>query len=218
MKPLFVTTKPDVKDRYAIKPTVSGQMLNFWHNDGQRTSLYTFIPTDRYSQRVIWYDRICRELLEDLRQPKPSVQVVRFAVDSMVIFSDIKGQEVPEMPTEDEAPQVTKKNWDSSALRAELEDKKCSEPAPYILYGKFSRRTKKEYAWRLTPDKPCRQDIRPGYTVKVWTRYGFAEAYVTRIEEAGDLPQPDCRVKRKLTGKEVAARKEKRKKTPPDET
>ena len=218
MKPLFVTTKPDVEDRFAIKLSVSGKTVNFWHNDGKNTYLYTFLPTDRYSHRVVWCDRICRELLEDLRQPKPSVQVVRFAVNGMVIFSDIEAPEVPAMPTEDEAPQITRANWDSSALRAEMEYRKGSEPAPYILYGKFSTRAKKEFSWKLTPDKACRQGIWPGYTVVVWTRYGFGHVIVTRIEEAGDQPEPQFRVKRKLTGKEIAALRAKYKKTPPDET
>ena len=60
MKPLFVTTKPDAKERFAIKQTASGNMINFWHNDGKNIYLYTYIPIDRYSHRVVWCVRSCR--------------------------------------------------------------------------------------------------------------------------------------------------------------
>lgn len=213
MKLLFVTTKKSAKERFAIKPTASGKNINFWHDDGQRIFLYTFVESDMYSRQVVWSDKICRELLEDLRKPTPSVKVIRFAIDNLLVFSDVDTQEVPAMPQKTEAQQMYQEKWDRTAFRAEVEERKCEEPAPYILYGTFSKRSK-EYSWRLTPDKPCRQGIQPGHRVLVWTRYGFCRITVTRIEEAGDQPQPECRVKRKLTLKELA---EERKSPPPDE-
>ena len=199
MKTLYVTTKKNAKEWFAVKPTTNGKKVNFWHDNGQHVYLYTFKQNNRYSRHIVWNDRICRDLLEDLRRPSPSVEVVRFAVDGILFISDPESTpQVPQMPARVKADLKESGEWNGDHVRADIEDYKCSTPAPYILYGEFRENQGKEYAWRLTPDKPKRQGIVPGDKVLVWTRCGFRKVRVTRIEEAGDKEQPECRVKRKL--------------------
>lgn len=217
MELLFVTTREKTKERFAVKPTATGKNINFWHDDGQRLWLYTFVQNDKYSRHIIWTEKICRELLAELRKPTPGVTVVRFAIDGLLVFSDIETPAVPAMPKAPAPNQLKATPWYTPSRKAEYEEKRSSEPAPYILYGVFSRKNQKEYAWRLTPDKHTRQGILPGHRVFVWTRRGLAKVTVTKIEEAGDLPQPEYRVKRKLTLKELAAERAERKPTLPDE-
>jgi len=90
--------------------------------------------------------------------------------------------------------------------RLEIEAEKCEVPAPYILFGKHDG-LDKEYAWRLTPDKPKREGIVPGDRVLVWTRKGFKQVTVTRIEPADDKEQPTARVKKKLPPEEWVFKK-----------
>lgn len=199
MRTLYVTTHKKATEWFAVKPTANGKKLNFWYDDGKHVTLYTFRQCDRYSRHMCWNERICREVLAELRKPAPALDVVRFAVDGVLYLPDPESTpDVPAMPPRTKEQLMKIQEWNSDYIRVNIEDYKCSTPAPFILYGIFPGRSPKEYAWRLTPDKPKRQGIEPGDTVLVWTRCGFRKAQVTRIEEAGDLPQPACRVKRKL--------------------
>ena len=202
MRTLYVTTNKKAKEWFAVKPTTNGKKLNFWHDDGKHVTLYTFRRCEKYNQHMYWNERICRELLEELRKPVPALDVVRFAVDGVLYLADPEATpEVPAMPPKTKEQLMQINEWNNAYIRVNKEDAKCAKPAPYILYGVFPW-NEKEYAWRLTPDKPKRQGIKPGDWVLVWTRAGFRTVRVTRIEEAGDKPQPECRVKRKIEPQE----------------
>lgn len=199
----------------------SENIINFWHITPEHTYLFTIKPNKRFNRRSKWSEELCRELLGELRSPKPDVFVVRYVVDDTVLFSDLQGQCFPKPPKAPQAPPASKKEerkkqheQEQKKLknRSEIEEEKCQEPAPYILYGTHAK-DGKEYAWRLTPDKPKRQGIVPGDRVLVWTKKGFAQAWVTRIEEAGDQEQPAARVKKKLAPGEQFYKYQKKKTT-----
>lgn len=185
---------------FALKQTTKGAAINFWHITPEHTYLYTFKRNDEYNEKMAWTDDVCRELVREMRKSKPSVDVIRFAVDG-VYYLNVDGAAsdgVPKVPCKPDGANEDQEKAAQWKHRLEIEKKKCSVPAPYILYGKHDGMDK-EYAWRLTPDKPKRKGIRPGDRVVVWTRKGFREATVTRIEEARDKVQPAARVKKKLS-------------------
>ena len=197
MRYLFVTTKKSARERFAVKPTTNQKRLNIWHDNGKNIYLYTITQNDKYNQHMVWSERKCRELLEELQQSEPTVQVVRFAVDGVLYIADPESTpEVPAMPEKTAAQIEYQKKW--TVAFAELEAKKGAEPAPFVLFGKHLD-GKKEYSWKLTPDSPARQGIKPGDQVEVWTDYGYKKIVVTRIEkfeEAGI--EPKGRVKKKV--------------------
>ena len=219
-------------ERFAVAPTrnrkKNGTVINFWHVTPSHTYLYTFMANKTYHKRRVWTEELYRELEADLRSPQPSVKVLRFAVDEKVIFSEDGHEQAPKAPEAPKRPdgwemhlqrEERKKEHDQERKkkRAEIEAEKSQEPAPYILYGTHSK-DGKEYAWRLTPDKPKRQGIVPGDRVLVWTKKGFTQAWVTRIEEAGDQEQPAARVKKKLAPGEKVYKYKKNKPVPLEES
>lgn len=198
--------------------------VNYWHLKDGHVYLFTFLPNQKYNKRKHWDRELYLKLEEDLRSAKPSVEVMRFAVDDKVIFyAKGSGFAVPAMP----APPRKSPDWErhleklaqrenaeslqgtqqwgepqmTFEQRAEREEKKGKEKAPYILHGKFSEDSK-EFSWKLTPDKPKRQGIQPGDRVLVWTKKGFAKVTCTRIERVDmrrkQPEHPKYRVKKKL--------------------
>lgn len=210
----------------------SENIINFWHITPEHTYLFTIKPNKRFNRKAKWSEDLCRELLGELRSPKPDVFVVRYVVDDTVLFSDLQGKCFPKPPKapqippelkEDLTKEERKQRREAAALaaqerkakklnRPQIEEAKCQEPAPYILYGTHQKNGK-EYSWRLTPDKPKRQGIVPGDRVLVWTNKGFTQVWVTRIEEAGDREQPTARVKKKLAPGEKLRKKAQKKTT-----
>ncbi len=203
----------------------SENIINFWHITPEHTYLFTIKPNKRFNRKVKWSEELCRELLGELRSPKPDVFVVRYVVDDTVVFSDINGKSFPKPLKAPQAPpvsqkaerkQMPKQEQKKLKKRTAIEKVKGQEPAPYILYGTHSKEGK-EYAWKLTPDKPKRQGIVPGDRVLVWTKNGFTQVWVTRIEEAGDQEQPAARVKKKLAPGEKVYKYKKNKPVPIEE-
>lgn len=175
-----------------------GVGINFWHITPKHTYLFTFRPDDRFNRYAAWDESFCEQLLNELRLPKPSLQLVRYAVDDKVVFYNCNLWRIPQTPPAPKLPQYQKQNKEKTrASRARIEAEKSKIPAPFILYGKHDGRGK-EYAWQLTPDKPKRQDIQPGDRVLVWTSYGFRSVIVTRVELSDGQLQPKYRVKKKL--------------------
>lgn len=170
-----------------------GRTLNLWHVMGKDTVLYTFSQNEKYNHKTNWTEELCRKLEADLRSQKPSLNVLRFAVNGKCIFAADPSYEsnVPNVPYE--------------KTRAEHEAEKNAVPAPYILYGKHDG-LDVEFYWNLTPDKPKRQGIEPGDRVLVWTKKGFAAVTVTRIEKRDgrkkSQPVPTARVKKKMSPEE----------------
>ncbi len=165
--------------------------INLWHIVPGTVRLYTFRSVEgKYDITTFWHEKMCRELLKDLMSPKPSVDVLRFAVNGQLVFAqeDVEVDKplprTPEPLTEEEVVQMIERE------KAHWEEMKMFEgPAPYILYGTHYR-NRKEYAWKLFPDKKARMNIKPGDFVKVRTDQGVRTVKVTRIEEAGDTEQP----------------------------
>lgn len=196
-------------ERFVVKQTkgqseANPQTINFWHVKPGHTSLFTFVASEKYCKKTDWNEDMFRELLADLKSPKPSVAVVRVIVDGFQLFNDLRGQTLPGTPPEPKPPEKKPKKpkkpfrqihsfEDRVAAEAEINQ----EPAPFILYGCHIGRDK-EYAWRLTPDKPKRKGIKPGDIVLAWTSHGWVYVEVTRIEPAEGKEQPTARVKRKL--------------------
>lgn len=212
-------------ERFAARQTWhtkanSENVINFWHITPSHTFLYTFKPNKLYNRKVVWSEDLCQQLLKELRSPKPSVFVVRYAMDGQQVFSDMEGKfipKTPKAPTPQPQPDPKAKELREqrrkeheerlkeaqgrkavSSKRRKIEDAKTQDKAPFILYGKHNAGGSKEYAWQLTPDKPKRQGIVPGDRVLVWTKYGFKQITVTRIEPAEGKEQPKARVKKKL--------------------
>lgn len=74
-------------ERFAVKPSNSGLSMNFWHITEKHTRLYTYIPqTEKFGNSDSWHDPLCRELLKDLTSQKPSVEVLRYAVDGVNVY------------------------------------------------------------------------------------------------------------------------------------
>lgn len=187
-----------------------GHGLNFWHVTPDHTYLFTFFPNETYHKKMNWTEDLFRELEANLRSPAPSVKVVRFAVDDMIIFSEKPyGGQAPKAPEAPEAPEVWQKRTRKEKLtaaqkylrRLDIERAKNAEPAPFVLYAVF-KAGGKEFAWNLTPDNPKRQGIEPGDEVLVWANDRFCKAIATRIEPADGSVIPTARVKRKLLPKE----------------
>ena len=202
------------------KKETSENVINFWHMTPAHTFLYTFKPTEKYNGSSEWSEKLCQDLLAELRSPKPSMTVVRYAMDGQQVFSDMAGKVMPKPPEapkpvpqpdpmakelreqrrkeHEERVQKAKDKKSNSKKRRQIEAAKTKEPAPFILFGTHDTGGSKEYAWQLTPDKPKRQGIVPGDRVLVWTKYGFDTVTVTRIEPAEGKKQPAARVKKKL--------------------
>lgn len=175
-----------------------GSGINFWHITPEHTYFFTFKPDERFNRHAEWNEAFCERLLTELRLPKPSLQLVRYAVDEKAVFYNSNLWRIPKTPPAPQTAQQQKQNnRKTRAFRAAIEEEKGNAPAPYILYGKHEG-LGKEYAWRLTPDKPKRQGIQPGDLVLVWTSYGFRSVIVTRVEPSDGQPQPKYRVKKKL--------------------
>lgn len=192
----FMTDEPG--HWFAISQCNSGRKLNFWQVTPEHIYLYSYTADKRFRYRNFKSVRHCWRLLDELRSEHPSVEVFRFAVDGKMIMRTAGSSRIPRVPTPPTLPiEPPPKPKKPKSIREAIEIEKCKEPAPYILYGVFPSGAK-EYAWRLTPDKPKRQNIQPGDPVLVWTRKGFKTVKTVRIEPAGDKMQPTCRVKRKL--------------------
>lgn len=159
------------------------------------------------------------ELKAEVRSPKPRISVFRFAVDDQLIFSD-GSKSVPAAPPayspaeknrmEKEArraaheellaqqAEAKKKRQEERAEKARRAKLGLNAPAPYILYGHHAGRVK-EYSWRLYPELIGPEGVGPGDKVIAWSKKNWVIIEVTRIEEAGDRPQPTSYVKRKIT-------------------
>lgn len=188
---------------FAVRSTLSGKALNFWHVTPEHTYLYTFKKNDVFNKAMVWTEEICTNLLADLHTAKPSVTVIQFAVDGNCIMTQYKGaDEFPKIPKRPSDWEVRREKMLRREQRAAAEQEICEKGSPFILYGKHDKygKTEREYAWQLNPDKPKRQGIQPGDRVLVWTKRGWQQVTVTRIEKAGDRPQPVSRVKKKITG------------------
>lgn len=180
----------------------AGKCLNFWYTVRKQETFYSFIPNEKYHKDASWTEDLCRELVAELRKPKPGVEVTRFAVNGMYFFK-------ADPSTTDEIPKIpvvaTQKRYKPrkpvSEERRQIEEAKAAEPAPYILYGKHDG-IDKEYTWKLNPDKPKRQGIQPGDRVLVWTSHGWEAVTCTKIEKVDrrkkKQPKPTARVKRKI--------------------
>lgn len=184
-------TVNQVENLFAVYTSKSGDYIDFWHITGKQTFLYTFSPSEKFHQKRKWSEDLCLELLEDLRKPKPSCQVQRFAVNDQLVF-------VSDPSFNSSIPRIPRK-VDRSRNRAAIEEYFSQQPAPFILYGTHEKGGK-EYAWKLTPDKPKRQGINPGDWVVVWTKQGFTTVRTSRIEPSEGKEQPKYRVKKKLYG------------------
>lgn len=177
--------------------------MNFWHIVDGNCLLFTFKQNKIYNRKTIWTEDMIRKLENDLKSPNPSVKVLRCAYNNQILFvSDdyaLTGP-LPNVPREPKRPDEGEKHIEKQKkrpTRLEIEEIKNNEPAPYILYGKHDN-VDEEFAWNLTPDKPKRQGISIGDRVLVWTKRGFSEVTVTRIEEADGTVKPTARVKKKL--------------------
>lgn len=185
---------------FAVRSTLSGKALNFWHVTPEHTYLYTFKKNDVFNKTLVWTEDVCRNLLADLHTPNPGVEVIRYAVDENCIMTKYVGDdEVPILPKRPSDWVIHQEKMLRREQRAATEKEICEKGSPFILYGRHGN-AKKEYAWQLNPDKPKRQGIQPGDRVLVWTKCGWQQVTVTRIEEAGDQPQPASRVKKKIAG------------------
>lgn len=184
---------PNEKGEWFAVAITNNENVNFWYIAPGYTRLYTFYGVrGKYDNRTFWHEELCREVLKDLMSRKPSVRVMRFVVNGMVVFDEsdsenAKNCRLPRDPvplTEEEAVGVKARE------QAYLEDMKMFEgPAPYIVYGKH-RRSSKEYAWKLFPNRASRRYIKPGDLALVMTEHGQVRMKVTRVEEAGDKEQP----------------------------
>lgn len=204
-------------ERFAVSSTLN-ENVNFWHIAPGISRLYTFrAVVAKYDSGTYWSEKLCRELLADLMSPKPSVHVMRFVVNGMVIFEESGSERAKTQPLPKEPPPLTEEEAEWARAREERmleEEKMFNGPAPFILYGKHPH-SWKEYAWKLFPDKPMRQDIKPGEKVMVKTENGKVRVIVTRIEEAGDKEQPTKWVIHKIR---IRPKKEKSEKEKPVET
>ena len=192
----FISKKREDGSYFAVRATASSSMLNFWYVSIAHTYLYTFVKTEKYNNRTEWTEKQCQELLDALRSEKPTLRVIRFAVDNMLVFDDEKLGDVPATPYSN-GPETRFIVVAASKKRREIEKDKGSRPAPYVLFGILQDNIGgKEYAWNLTQDKPRRQNIMPGDLVLVWTRSGFKKAITTRIVKSEETEvKPTCRVK-----------------------
>jgi len=165
--------------------------INLWHIVPGAVRLYTFRSVEgKYDITTFWHEKLCRELLKDLMSPKPSVEGLRFAVNGQLVFAqaDVEADKplprTPEPLTEEEVVQMIERE------KAHWEEMKMFEgPAPYIVYGTHPR-NRKEYAWKLFPNRKGRESVKPGDFVMVMTDQGVKKIKVTRVEEAGDTEQP----------------------------
>lgn len=179
-----------------------GQYINFWHVKDGHEYLFTFKPSKRYSPKQFWDVKLFRKLLADVTSPKPSVEVVRYAVDRELIFNapDFAKSQVPAVPDPPKLPE----GWDIHMERMQHRAMRwpfveSPDPAPFILYGVHPN-GKKERAWKLTPNNHTLLDVKPGDLVMANTRKGPAPVEVTRIEAAsGDMEQPACSVITKMS-------------------
>lgn len=173
-----------------------GKAINFWHiTDGFET-LYTFVPSKTYNQNRVWDEELFQALLAELRSPKPSVKVLRFAVNGKLVFAEEENQreQVPIAPPPPDYPI----GWQIHLERVKQKAKKypkisADEPAPFILYG-FHPRGNKEYAWKLHERVGNDQTISVGGVVLADTAQGPSPVFVTRIEPAEGKEQPTRRV------------------------
>ena len=199
---LLYKTNRSFDDQWFVIRTVckNKAKLNFWVFTLEHNFLYTIVCNEEYNQKTEWTDEVCQKLLNELRSEKPNISVVRYCVDDKVVISANNNNEylLPTNPLK-RYPDLPVKIYKREKIkrRYEIEDALQKIDAPYILFGKHST-LDKEYAWKLTPDKPKRQGIVPGDKVVVWTKNGFRTVTVTRIEDATGKEQPLCRVKKKI--------------------
>lgn len=196
-------------ERFAVSTTLNGNM-NFWHIVPGASRLYTFKAVQgKYDSGTYWSERLCKELLADLMSRQPSVQVMRFVVNGMVVFEESGSERAKTQPLPKEPEPLTEEEaaWARSREEHLIEEEKMfNGPAPYILYGKHPH-SWKEYAWKLFPDTRMRQDIKPGDWVVVMTENGKSKVVTTRIEEAGDKEQPVKWVIHKITYRQKKRKK-----------
>lgn len=184
--------------------------INFWYIVDDTCLLFTFKQNKIYNRKTTWTEDMIRKLENDLKSPNPSVKVLRCAYNNQVLFiADDYAMTgpLPNPPREPKRPDGWERHLEKQKrciekqerrlTRLEIEEIKSKDAAPYILYGKHDN-VDEEFVWNLTPDKPKRQGISIGDRVLVWTKRGFQEVTVTRIEEADGTVKPTARVKKKL--------------------
>lgn len=196
---------PDKKEVFVLAESWNkkkpGKSLNFWYKYRKQELFYSFLPHEKFSKTSVWTEDLCRDLMSELRKPKPCVEVTRFAANGAYFFKADPSMtdEVPKMP---EPKKQYKPRKPISEEYRKAEEAKGAEPAPFILYGKHEG-DDKEYCWKLNPNKPKRQGIEPGDKVLAWTsHYGWQVVTCTKIEKVDrrkkKQPKPTCRVRRKL--------------------
>lgn len=200
---IFVTENSQTEEKFAVRLACSKEKVNFWYATAECKYLYTFVANEKYNGKSEWTEDLCRQLLKELVEKNSNLSVLRYAENDVYVFNfdAINDMVVPKMPKQEKEFKKYLEKMKYVERRAAIEKEKHSGPAPYILYGKHNDygETEIEFAWKLTPDKPKRQNIKPGDKVLVWTRYGFRKATVTRIEKAvPGKKQPEHRVKKKL--------------------
>ena len=198
---LFVTENTQTGDRFAIRLTTRKDKINFWYASEEHKYLYTFAENANYNRKTEWTEDLCRQLLKELTEENSKISIFRHAIDDVYIFNSEEKNDFPKMPRQPKEFEKYLAKMKIIERRAKIEKDHHSGPAPFILYGKHNDygETELEFAWKLTPDKPKRQNIKPGDLVLVWTKFGFKKVTVTRIEKAAPgQKQPECRVKKKL--------------------
>lgn len=200
-------------DKYALVEVNSRspkgeRAINFWHKKRNSTFFYTFLPNETYNILSEWNRNTFDVLETKLRTPNSSLTVLRLGFNGHLIYGSDGYNNIPKMPKMPKIPKVpssqNKKESNEEKLKTRelIEEIKTQNPAPFILFGKH-KGCDNEFAWKLYPDKPKRQNIVPGDCVLVWTKNGFKQVTVTRIEEAVEgAEQPTARVKRKLDNTE----------------
>lgn len=101
-------------EEFAVKFTDAGN-INLWHITEEHTKLYTFEPLEgRFDRYSCWCEKMCKELLKDLSSDKPSVTVLRYAIDGCNIFpigADLKHWPVPNTPPRPELTEQQKEEY-----------------------------------------------------------------------------------------------------------
>lgn len=158
------------------------EVMKLWRVNGETTFYYSFAPTERYNRFSNWDINLVHSLLEDFAAEK--VRVLHSGENLYTVLC---------------------KRVSKFAARPAIEAIKSKESAPFVLYGTFPN-NKKEYAWKLNPDKPKRQGLQPDDIAVVWANGSCRRVKVTRIEPADGLPEPTARVLKKVHSKQRQAK------------
>ena len=181
-------------ERYAIATTRGTRRisLNYWHLKDGHVNLFTFIPNKKYNKHKNWTEELYKELEEDLSSVKPSVKILKKAIDQNIVYVADGSHDIniPKIPLEPQLP----KGWDKHLERQqkkELHEKKKRleeerSEGNYVVYGRYLNE-KDERRWRLSRKT---KSVMPGDLIMVDTGKGAAVATVTRVEREDHLRVP----------------------------